>query len=125
ALIAIACFASSVLKLYLGLLVISLLVSFAVVGFVAWLRVVNSTAKLMARITRARTESYFVTPELNRALRLSGCPRARLPHSSHDSRVMVGSDGARTPISRSFPSDEAGPFLAEKNSFVLSENAVL
>ena len=37
ALIAIACFASSVLKLYLGLLVISLLVSFAVVGFVAWL----------------------------------------------------------------------------------------
>ena len=37
ALIAIACFASTVLKLYLGLLVISLLVSFAVVGFVAWL----------------------------------------------------------------------------------------
>ncbi|MGY4303222.1 hypothetical protein ACVIJ6_000465 [Bradyrhizobium sp. USDA 4369] len=37
ALIAMACFASSELKLYLGLLVISLLVSFAVVGLVAWL----------------------------------------------------------------------------------------
>ncbi|WP_316226411.1 hypothetical protein [Bradyrhizobium sp. SZCCHNS3052] len=35
ALIALACFASSVLKLYLGLLCISLLVSFAVVGVVA------------------------------------------------------------------------------------------
>ncbi|MGJ4995267.1 hypothetical protein ACQR0Z_12665 [Bradyrhizobium sp. HKCCYLS3077] len=37
ALIALACFASSVLKLYLSLLCISLLVSFAVVGAVAWL----------------------------------------------------------------------------------------
>lgn len=35
ALIALACFASSVLKLYLGLLCISLLLSFAVVGVVA------------------------------------------------------------------------------------------
>ncbi|BAM91789.1 hypothetical protein S58_58120 [Bradyrhizobium oligotrophicum S58] len=37
ALIALACFASSVLKLYLGLLCISLLVSFVAVGVVAWL----------------------------------------------------------------------------------------
>ncbi|UFZ07607.1 hypothetical protein LQG66_15420 [Bradyrhizobium ontarionense] len=37
ALIVLACFASSVLKLYLGLLCISLLVSFAIVGVVAWL----------------------------------------------------------------------------------------
>ncbi|WP_315782153.1 MULTISPECIES: hypothetical protein [unclassified Bradyrhizobium] len=37
ALIALACFAGSVLKLYLGLLFVSLLVSFAVVGVVAWL----------------------------------------------------------------------------------------
>ncbi|MGJ5179279.1 hypothetical protein ACQR16_14460 [Bradyrhizobium oligotrophicum] len=37
ALIALACFASSVLKLYLGLLCISLLISFAAVGVVAWL----------------------------------------------------------------------------------------
>jgi len=37
ALMALACFASSVLKLYLGLLCISLLISFAVVGLVAWL----------------------------------------------------------------------------------------
>ncbi|GLH81451.1 hypothetical protein SSBR45G_63600 [Bradyrhizobium sp. SSBR45G] len=37
ALIALACFAGSVLKLYLGLLCISLLLSFAVVGVVAWL----------------------------------------------------------------------------------------
>ncbi|MGJ4951909.1 hypothetical protein [Bradyrhizobium sp. HKCCYLS20291] len=35
ALIALACLASSVLKLYLGLLCVSLLVSFAVVGVVA------------------------------------------------------------------------------------------
>ncbi|MGC2775816.1 MAG: hypothetical protein WA418_09295 [Bradyrhizobium sp.] len=37
ALIALACFASSVLKLYLWLLFVSLLVSFAAVGVVAWL----------------------------------------------------------------------------------------
>ncbi|WP_257169328.1 hypothetical protein [Bradyrhizobium sp. SRS-191] len=37
ALIALACLASSVLKLYLGLLCISLLVSFAIVGVIAWL----------------------------------------------------------------------------------------
>ncbi|CAL75609.1 hypothetical protein; putative signal peptide [Bradyrhizobium sp. ORS 278] len=37
ALIALACFASSVLKLYLGLLCISLLASFAVVGLLSWM----------------------------------------------------------------------------------------
>jgi membrane protein YdbS with pleckstrin-like domain len=37
ALIALAGFASSVLKLYLGLLCVSLLVSFAIVGVVSWL----------------------------------------------------------------------------------------
>ncbi|CCE03698.1 hypothetical protein [Bradyrhizobium sp. STM 3809] len=37
ALIALACFASSVLKLYLGLLFVSLLASFAIVGLLAWL----------------------------------------------------------------------------------------
>ncbi|CCD93027.1 conserved exported hypothetical protein [Bradyrhizobium sp. ORS 375] len=36
ALIALACFASSVLKLYLELLCISLLASFAIVGVLAW-----------------------------------------------------------------------------------------
>ncbi|MGJ4930084.1 hypothetical protein ACQR1I_29145 [Bradyrhizobium sp. HKCCYLS2038] len=42
ALVALACLASSVLKLYLGLLCVSLLVSFAVVGVVA--RVVEEFA---------------------------------------------------------------------------------
>ncbi|MGY3447660.1 hypothetical protein [Bradyrhizobium sp. USDA 4353] len=43
ALIALACVASSVLKLYLGLLCISLLVSFAVVGVIA--RLVDGIAR--------------------------------------------------------------------------------
>ena len=54
ALIALACFASSVLKLYLGLLCISLLISFAVVGVVAWL-VEGLATKSDVRHERRRT----------------------------------------------------------------------
>jgi len=50
ALMTLACFASSVLKLYLGLLCISLLISFAVVGLVAW---------LVERLPGARGSCYW------------------------------------------------------------------
>jgi hypothetical protein len=52
-LMALACFASSVLKLYLGLLCISLLISFAVVGLVAW---------LVERLPGTRSSGYSGLP---------------------------------------------------------------
>ncbi len=72
ALIALACLASSVLKLYLGLLCICLLVSFSVVGFVAWL-----FERLAAK--RVPTNDGTLARHVGRAPRVEDTKRLSVP----------------------------------------------
>ena len=76
ALIALACFASSVLKVYLGLLFICLLVSFSVVGFVAWL-----FERLSAR--RVRTSDGPLVHHLSRRSRAEDSRRRSISVDEH------------------------------------------